>query len=479
MNDERPIEKLLRRYAKKRRDDDGEPLAMHPATRRLLQGEVARQFAKRSAAGDERQPAWVQILIGWRAHLIWAVPVVVVLGVGLWALVGMREKSGDQLQMAKRAPAPAASVTAPAGVAESFQALETDRAMSPAPAASPSSPPAQGGIQSKAAGDKFTLSMADAAVRRKERDEANISGFASTTSAESQLKRESGRVAANELARAATPPEARSQTPAVGRSLAEPTAAVGDERTKTLGLALAASPKPGWDYRLDNAPKDDLSGVHGLEANQPAAVAPDASGRYYRQASGGSSDRDSVQVYSQAFANRLPASGNEKAARSAPAASVLANFQVEQSGNQLRVIDGDGSTYVGDLNTPVAMAVANDELRKKTSGSIAAGSGAKPAALPSSSATPRDLPGAQDFGYRVAGTNRTLNQPVVFTWNFVALTNGLAAAQTKIPASGGNVRLNNLPAQQLPMLLNNSRISGRAQLGGAKEIEINAVPVSP
>src|ERR1035438_308163 len=43
---ERPIEKLLRAAAKKRCDEAGAPLELHPATRRLLQGEVARTFAK-------------------------------------------------------------------------------------------------------------------------------------------------------------------------------------------------------------------------------------------------------------------------------------------------------------------------------------------------------------------------------------------------------------------------------------------------
>src|SRR5512140_3288393 len=43
---ERPIEKLLRDAAKKRRDEAGAPMELHPATRRLLQGEVVRTFAK-------------------------------------------------------------------------------------------------------------------------------------------------------------------------------------------------------------------------------------------------------------------------------------------------------------------------------------------------------------------------------------------------------------------------------------------------
>ena len=46
MEPERKIEKLLRAYAKKRRAQAGDPLKLHPATRRLLQGEIARNAPK-------------------------------------------------------------------------------------------------------------------------------------------------------------------------------------------------------------------------------------------------------------------------------------------------------------------------------------------------------------------------------------------------------------------------------------------------
>ena len=46
MEPERPIEKLLRDAGKKRRDDAGAPFELHPAARRLLQGEVAQRFGK-------------------------------------------------------------------------------------------------------------------------------------------------------------------------------------------------------------------------------------------------------------------------------------------------------------------------------------------------------------------------------------------------------------------------------------------------
>ena len=46
MEPERKIEKLLRAYAQKRRAAAGDPLKLHPATRRLLQDEVSRRAPK-------------------------------------------------------------------------------------------------------------------------------------------------------------------------------------------------------------------------------------------------------------------------------------------------------------------------------------------------------------------------------------------------------------------------------------------------
>src|SRR4051812_16601691 len=64
---ERPIESLLRRYARKRRERAGEPWTVHPVTRRLLQQEVGRQFPKKrsfgSALGKMLRPEWLKPLI--------------------------------------------------------------------------------------------------------------------------------------------------------------------------------------------------------------------------------------------------------------------------------------------------------------------------------------------------------------------------------------------------------------------------------
>ena len=116
MNDDRPIEKLLRRYAKKRRDATGPPVTLHPATRRLLQGEVARQFRKAAPGGVPALLA--QIFRGWRAQLAWAVPLFALVAIGLWSLL-------DRPAKKQLALGPALNQTTPADRSRASTAAET------------------------------------------------------------------------------------------------------------------------------------------------------------------------------------------------------------------------------------------------------------------------------------------------------------------------------------------------------------------
>jgi len=234
---------------------------------------------------------------------------------------------------------------------------------------------------------------------------------------------------------------------------------------------------------LDSIRKDNVSEVEGQLAsaptNKPVALAPNASAKFFRQEVRAGSERQKVEAYSQAFANRAPVSRYAKAAKAGSTSPVLARFEVKQTGDQWRVIDSDGSTYVGEMNLPTAGQSVTLALEKKGTESLKSKDEDLLATGRVAAAPLPEQQGKQNFAYRVAGTNRTLNQQVIFSWNFVPLTNELPAMQIKSPGGGGNVLQNSLPAQQLPSLLNNSVINGRAQLGNTKEIEINAVPVSP
>ena len=146
---------------------------------------------------------------------------------------------------------------------------------------------------------------------------------------------------------------------------------------------------------------------------------------------------------------------------------VLASFQIEQSGNKLRVIDGDGSTYHGEVTPNQAYGLAQNAAFKND-GKVQLGSEL------------RDQQQKQtdnSYQFRVEGTNRTLNQQVVFSWNCVPITNALAFSNSSFAAG----ELKKFDATKMPQQFpgfQNSIINGRAQISSEKEIEINARPVS-
>ena len=97
---ERPIEKLLRAAAKKRRDEAGAPLELHPATRRLLQGEVSRTFAKRG-----REPrSFIEVLGQLWPRVAWGLAIFAVLAVVVYALLPFPGKGKPEAMLAKSEP---------------------------------------------------------------------------------------------------------------------------------------------------------------------------------------------------------------------------------------------------------------------------------------------------------------------------------------------------------------------------------------
>jgi hypothetical protein len=78
-------EEMLQRYAKERRERGGD-FSPHPATRKMLQGEVARQFAKTGARED--RPAWLAWFGLWRGRIAVGAALASVLIGGLWFFAG-------------------------------------------------------------------------------------------------------------------------------------------------------------------------------------------------------------------------------------------------------------------------------------------------------------------------------------------------------------------------------------------------------
>jgi hypothetical protein len=186
---------------------------------------------------------------------------------------------------------------------------------------------------------------------------------------------------------------------------------------------------------------------------------------------------------SQRFVQSVPAANAPAvfADKAAPARPVLASFQLQQAGSQLQIVDGDGSVYSGSVQL-------EDSMRRLRSAK------AQAPALALSTRTPVEAPaqrtvssldsgpaGSQNYAFRVAGTNLSLNQRIVFTGNLLTDTNLAVALQvsTNLSLEGGQGGAQNTPAQQGLLQLNNSRISGKVVIGNSTAVEINALPANP
>lgn len=473
MNEERPIGKLLRRFAKKRREDAGAPLEMHPATRRLLQGEVARQFRK----GGTEKNSFIGRLTALRGRWLYVTATAsAVLIAATWMLMNNSKPAVGNLAKQEAAPAKSPPRRLAAELAKNFD--QTVPMLAPAPetgvvAEEPINAPALAAVEKpkdtdewKAAGPVVTVTTdSERRGALADRSDATTTTAAAGTAGETYI-------AGNKIAPA---PALAPATDKLDESLA------GARRLTPSPVSASAPASPGRSAavaaaRPRPAATESFAGVGAGQDSQvgtatPAAPPPaDAAAVFESRASapiarGGGVERENLPALSQSFANLSPNPKSERKLKAAPTSPVLLNFQVEQAGNQLRVIDGDGSTYLGEVGA----------AHKALSGDKRKGAEALKDARKLALASPAQSSAANNF-YRVTGTNRTLNQQVVFTWNFIEVTNALAQAQ----AVGGSLKNQTANStQQIPALFNNSGISGRAQINASKEIEINAVPVNP
>jgi hypothetical protein len=80
----------------------------------------------------------------------------------------------------------------------------------------------------------------------------------------------------------------------------------------------------------------------------------------------------------------------------------------------------------------------------------------------------------QNVVFNLKGTNRTLNQPMAFTGNFVALSNSWQGVQVQGAFQNSSARFQ----QQniAPTFLNQSAIQGQLRIGNQREMEFNALP---
>ena len=298
MEAERPIEKLLRSYAGKRRQEAGAPLELRPEVRRRLQDEVARRFGEKGEKEGAVPAFWLR-LASLRARLAWGLAALALLGVAVAFLVpGVNRSKTPRMLLADKGlkvpPATQAQAQEPAQ-----EAKPSDGAQGPASVSAP--------VPGEALAEQFDQSAGAAAA-----SSPGNTPFAV--------------------------PAAPQGSSALGRAAAAPPAPAGAEadRLKNNQVESAAfaryRPAPGSSARsFGNAGR----GPAGVSGNLEKEVVKDIP--FVQRF---------VRVVPKALALRASGRVSDRAAPSDP---VLASFQVEQSGRRFVVTDSDGSVYTGYL----------------------------------------------------------------------------------------------------------------------------------
>ncbi len=489
MEPERKIEKLLRAFAKKRRADAGEAFKLHPATRRLLQDAVARQAPRPGDAG------WLlKFLGGLRPGFVMVAGFAVLVFMGAALLLPGLSKAKNRAQMASamgnlkqigmatRQFAEDNRDQLPESLAEIARVTGTNQLFDPA-SGQPFVYVAGGrSVGSLRSDSVLAYSPADSksravlfadghveAVNRTRFSEITNRGLIQLASADASARRElattpaaTPMLAASEYgaAKALEPATPASNFPRLEKNKSTADGLRQKEMTGVPAAGAVATTVPGDP----EAKSDRVATASGLFFNANGAatnVPPGQAGNTQTFVSNGG--KNSLQ---QVFKNAAVAS---------KVAPVLANFQFNQSGTAISVVDNDGSVYRGYLmagETPTEKLL---DAAKKS-----------PGVQDKDAAAKSQGGAAQNYFFRVAGTNRSLNQNVVFTGNVLALTNPVALAEQNRRggfgggSGGGNLQLSdgNASPSQLG-IFSNSRIQGTAVINTTNSIEINAVPAAP
>ena len=489
MEPERPIERKLREYGKSRCERTGD-LRLHPATRRMLHGEVARTWGTSRSNKTRFFGFWPKV--AWSCGVLAVVLVVAIVssrGPETRYQTASKSESADSpdrtlgLLMAEAdrdARGSTASVNGAvnerlSGIAEHAEAKVrgTSAGEMNVPSASPASPserrvaPTVASTLSAPAASAPVLAMRDGVV---DAPTAAIRGKVAAVTEPAQMLAD--RV--EEVAKRERAGSVSFAGLAAGLAVTNGVAQVVHAGRSQFGLNRQVASSPAVLYE-----RTDSNAGPVLREIKDAASETRLARRF-------SADKTEQPPPESFMANqsyvRTPtpqAMGARNTMNSE--ARLLSNFRMQQTDAGLEIVDGDGSVYKGQ-----AEFVATDVVPFGGYSEGAKIDAAKNAA-----------PEEPTLRFRVAGTNKSLNQAVVFSGQIVlqtAVLNNQAPGQNllntniQLGLSGGsNQMLNNSQAlnsqllnnqlQWMPML-QNSRISGKVRVG-SEETEINAIPRNP
>ena len=376
----RPIEEMLEASAKARRDAFGVDPQMPNPMRARLHDEIAR----RQDAEPDQSPSWLQMF--WpRLAVAAALATVLVIAPVMW----WRESDRNAMQVA----GPDSS--------SASQAKETsaDELLAKGPAAAAPSAP------------NVSLADNDRTTLQSEQTPASV---AAETSTDGELLAEAPAAAAPPMVTKGliTKEGAESDANATVAGAAAPVAARAKARTNE-GRQAAAS----------IAQRDQAA-----EASRAAPLGADAV-----PAKPGLTQRFAQQNAAQNFRNTV---------QRRQVANILTNFEVQQEGNEIRLVDSDGSTYTGRLEQ-------TEKLKERAAKRSDRSEDAKA--------------GAVATRFRATGFNMSLRKSLVFEGNY-----SQTPEEEKSPNDSTKSEARRVEA---------ARIVGTARVAGEPPVEVDARPV--
>jgi hypothetical protein len=459
----RPIERQLETYARQRRDAAGGPLELHPATRRLLQDEVTRTYG-RPVGRARAKGGW---LGGLWPRLGWAGPTLAIVAVAfvVWQSHVQPPREQERVSEVERL----ARLVEPGPPLETQPLKEAaEPAESFARALAPTAPPPTPGRSQ----DEFR------SVRLRSEADALAPTAQPLAQADAltppPLERAPGRPAVPPAGRAGE----KDQLLARGEPQLGP--------APRLGLALQQADQLATTDKVTRTAREEIPNTAAPARVQPAAP-PAAKSEPARPTESLALADRGIRV---AEATAPAAVRFQNTATVANNLAVLNSFQVEQAGAELRFIDADGSTYSGRLVDSAGVSAARaSEATTLTLGRDARVPSPRRSAARTKPAAPvaaTDQP-APAYNFIAQGTNRSLQQLVVFQGNYRVQTNVApttqgappqtfyrSAARPDAAARGGQLGGGGYGglAQQTPAL-----IKGQAIVGGNTTVEVNAIPL--
>ena len=464
---QRDIEKDLLAYKLRRGEQLGAPLELHPATRKMLQGEAARAASRPLLTSEEAAKNFVRSFVmshqqpsffaRYRQRIIWGGAMCACLTLVLAVLRNDPRLASTPSQVSDPQTAkPQATVAATKQQTEEESLARTK--------------------QSAPAADKVQELAKTSTAPVASPPPANPRGAAAA----------SAPPLVRDLDRKLVEKKEGSQTTQIAKAL----------KAVQVADALSATEdkKSGEVMKLKRSAGDELlranlaaaAGASGGAGIPPASAPSTASAA---QLFGANSAPEASQVRQQ-FLQLDNQARYRKNFNSPPMPQVMQDFAFERTGDRVRIVDADGSTYEGTvMPAPVeevrANAVSKLDAAKERKDSLA---------QPTQSADPQS-----SYRFYANGVNRKLNQSVEFRGEWQAAVPAQSSPTTpglqpvalgvrlerKVAEKEEQTVLSNSLSGSAAKVLNYQqsqnaaapgRISGRAVVGGKNEFDINAVP---